>query len=118
MPSLRSILRRRDSREWLLLRRAGRAPRHPSATPIDLDGRSISLDGTGFGVTALGRSTRRRPRTRPLADRSAELVRRRRTDQRRASAEGRKHRRSGAFPQAAEGTRTLDLLLASARRAF
>src|SRR3954454_21844578 len=68
MPSLRSILRRRDS-PWVMSPAGeGRARPHPSAIPVDVDGCSISLGGTGFGLTALCRSTWRRAGTRPLAD--------------------------------------------------
>ena len=55
-------------------------------------------------------STGRRASARQLADWSAELVRRRRSEDRQTPPERRKARRSGPFWRAAEGTRTLDLL--------
>src|SRR4051794_28920905 len=105
MPSLRSVLRRRDSPRVVTSVAAGALPPHPQR-PIDVDGGSISLGGTGFGVTTLSRSSRRRAgRARlqigPLSWSAGGE---------RASSERRKPRRSGAFSQAAEGTRTLDLL--------
>src|SRR5215212_2631545 len=59
MPSLRAVLRRRDSPRVVTSVAAGALPPHPQR-PIDVDGGSISLGGTGFGVTALSRSSRRR----------------------------------------------------------